>query len=76
MIKLKRNMNSFDRVTRFIVASLLLTLFFVGGVRGIFGILILITSALFLFASFTAFCPFYKSTNLSTYKYSDDFLDR
>lgn len=72
---LKRNMNNFDRITRFIVALLLLSLYFFGNVNGYIGILIIVISSLFSFASITAFCPFYKSTNLSTYKTSKEFLD-
>lgn len=75
MSKLKRNMNDFDRITRFIVALLLLSIFFIGNVRGVLGTLLIAVSTMFVFASITSFCPFYKSTNLSTYKTSKDYLD-
>lgn len=75
MIKLKRNMSNFDRVARFIVALFLLSLFFVANFKGILGLLIIIPSCMFLFASITSFCPFYKSTNLSTYKISEELLN-
>ena len=67
-MRLRRNMNNFDRLTRFIVAILLLSIFFIGNVRGFYGVAIISISTMFLFASVTAFCPFYKSTKLSTYK--------
>ena len=75
MLKFRRNMNNFDRITRFIVAMLLLSLFFFGHVRGIFGAILLVVAFMFAFASITSFCPFYKSTNLSTYKKSEEYLD-
>ncbi|ULC58457.1 DUF2892 domain-containing protein [Flaviramulus sp. BrNp1-15] len=67
-------MSNFDRIIRSIVVVILLTIYFLGEVRGFFGISIIIISIMFSFASITAFCPFYKSTNLSTYE-AEDFMD-
>tara|TARA_R110002051_G_scaffold325679_1_gene430141 strand:- start:1412 stop:1633 length:222 start_codon:yes stop_codon:yes gene_type:complete len=73
MIKFKKNMSNFDRMARFIVSVLLLLLFFIGEIRGVFGVLLIIVSFMFSFASITAFCPFYKSVNFKTNK-SDDYF--
>jgi hypothetical protein len=73
MIKLKKNMSNFDRLVRFIVAILLLSLFFLGEIRGIIGIVLIAISFMFAFASITAFCPFYKSVNFNTNN-KDDYI--
>ncbi|PKG52374.1 MULTISPECIES: DUF2892 domain-containing protein [Olleya] len=73
MIKIKRNMSNFDRLVRFIVVLLLVAILYVGEFDGPIAFIIILISAMFLFASVTAFCPFYKSTNISTYD-SDDYL--
>lgn len=74
MIKLKRNMSNFDRLVRFIVVLLLISILYVGKLNGPIAFIIIVVSAMFLFASVTAFCPFYKSTNMSTYDDSEDYL--
>lgn len=73
MIKIKRNMSNFDRLVRFIVVLFLVAILYVGEFDGPIAFIIILISAMFLFASVTAFCPFYKSTNISTYD-SDDYL--
>lgn len=77
MIKAKRNMSDFDRIIRFVVALLLLSIVFIGKIGGFLAIVLIIVSIPFLIASITAHCPFYKSTNLSTYTHEDfeDFND-
>ena len=74
MLKLKRNMSNFDRLVRFIVVLLLISILYVGEFNGPIAFIIIVVSAMFLFASVTAFCPFYKSTNMSTYDDSEDYL--
>jgi len=74
MIKLKRNMSNFDRLVRFIVVILLISILYVGEFNGPIAFIIIVVSAMFLFASVTAFCPFYKSTNMYTYDDSEDYL--
>lgn len=64
MIHFKRNMSSFDRVSKFIVAVLLLSLFFVAGVRGFLGLIFLVVGLLFSFSSITSYCPLYKTSKL------------
>jgi len=68
-------MSDFDRAVRLIVSIILLTLFFIGEVRGLFGIFLLVISIIFLFTSITSFCPLYKSTNIKTC-YLDEDLDK
>ncbi len=74
MIKLKRNMSNFDRLVRFIVVILLISILYVGEFNGPLAFIIIVVSAMFLFASVTAFCPFYKSTDMYTYDDSEDYL--
>ena len=66
-------MSNFDRLVRFIVVLLLISILYVGEFKGLIAFIIIVVSAMFLFASVTAFCPFYKSTNISTSD-SDDYL--
>lgn len=66
-------MSNFDRLVRFIVVLFLVAILYVGEFDGPIAFIIILISAMFLFASATAFCPFYKSTNISTYD-SDDYL--
>ncbi|MCP4054583.1 MULTISPECIES: YgaP family membrane protein [Mesoflavibacter] len=67
-------MSNFDRLVRFIVVLLLISILYVGEFNGPIAFIIIVVSAMFLFASVTAFCPFYKSTNMSTYDDSEDYL--
>jgi hypothetical protein len=62
-------MSTSDSIIRFIVVIVLLSIFFIGNVRGVMGVLILLASMLFLFTSLTRFCPFYKS--IDTYPFQD-----
>lgn len=70
-------MSNFDRIIRFIVVLILVGIVFSGALKGILAILLIAICIPFLLASLTAHCPFYKSTNLSTYNYKDfeDFED-
>lgn len=72
MIKRKKNMNTMDRVSRFVVAISLLSIVVFGPLWGILGFFIILLSILFLIASVTGFCPFYKSINADFYN-SDDY---
>jgi len=67
-------MSNFDRLVRFIVVILLISILYVGEFNGPIAFIIIVVSAMFLFASVTAFCPFYKSTNMYTYDDSEDYL--
>ncbi|MBB3122734.1 putative membrane protein [Mesoflavibacter sabulilitoris] len=67
-------MSNFDRLVRFIVVLLLISILYVGEFNGPIAFIIIVVSAMFLFASVTAFCPFYKSTNMTTYDDSEDYL--
>ncbi|WP_083253276.1 YgaP family membrane protein [Flavivirga aquatica] len=64
-------MSTSDRIIRFIVVIVLLPLLFISHVKGIFEIIIMVISILFLFTSATAICPFYKSINIHTNKPDD-----
>ncbi|MDB2462723.1 DUF2892 domain-containing protein [Algibacter sp.] len=71
MGKAKRNMSNFDRIVRFVVVIILLNVIYFGDIRGWLAIGLIAICIPFLFASVTAHCPFYQSTDLSTYSYQD-----
>ncbi|GAB1856596.1 hypothetical protein MHTCC0001_14310 [Flavobacteriaceae bacterium MHTCC 0001] len=75
MFKYKRNMDNFDRITRLVVAILLSSLFFIGGLRDFTGITFLTIALGFFITGITSFCPLYKSTNVLVYKEDKDLLD-
>ena len=73
MFKRKRNMNTMDRVARFIVAITLLSVVIFGPLWNFLGFFLIILSGLFLVASFSGFCPFYKSIDVDFNK-SDEYF--
>lgn len=72
MIKSKKNMNRMDRVSRFIVAAVLVALVIFGPIKGLLGFILIVMSVFFLVASVTGFCMFYKSINADFYN-SDEY---
>ncbi len=70
-MKFKRNMSDSDRIIRFIVAIVLLPIYFVAGVRGFWGIIILIVSTIFLLTSLSSFCPLYKAFSVKKFNYDE-----
>lgn len=73
MDKTKKNMNTMDRVARFIVALVLVAIVIFGPIRGVLGFLLIVMSFFFLIASFTGFCLFYKSIN-ADFNNSDEYF--
>jgi hypothetical protein len=65
---MKRNMSNLDRIIRIIVAALFAYLYFGGIVTGVFGIVLVVLAAVFLFTSVVAFCPLYVLFKFSTQK--------
>ncbi|WP_172625933.1 YgaP-like transmembrane domain [Algibacter amylolyticus] len=64
-------MSNFDRIVRFLVVLILLSVLYFTEIKGLLAIVIILICIPFLFASVTAHCPFYQSTNLSTYTHED-----
>ncbi|GEM_PF-2208976 len=73
MITSKKNMNTLDRVSRFVIAAVLVALVIFGPVRGLLGFILIVMSFFFFVASFTGFCLFYKSIN-ADFNNSDEYF--
>jgi len=59
-------MGSVDRVTRLLVAVILVVLYYVGIITGILAIVLLAFSAVFFLTSLISTCPLYLPFGLST----------
>lgn len=68
LIHMKKNMGSFDKIFRFIVALVFVVLYFTNTVTGIWGIVLLILAAVFVLTSFISFCPLYVPFGINTCK--------
>ncbi len=65
-MKLNPNLGSIDKVTRLLLALLLIVLFYTDVVSGTLGIVALISALLLTVTTLIGFCPLYKLFNLST----------
>jgi hypothetical protein len=65
---MKKNMGNADRIFRFIVAAVIVTLFFAEIISGTLGIVLLVLAGIFVLTSFISFCPLYAPFGLSTCK--------
>ena len=61
-----KNMGNFDRISRTIIALVIITLFYNNVISGTFGIVLIILSIVFIATSFMSFCPLYTIFNFST----------
>jgi hypothetical protein len=73
MIRRKKNMNTMDRVSRFVVAIALTATVVFGPIGGFLDFIFILLSVLFVVASITGFCPFYKSINVD-FNNSDEYF--
>lgn len=65
---MKKNMGSADSITRLILASIIVLLYFTHIIAGITGIILLILGAVFVLTAFIKFCPLYLPFKFSTAK--------
>jgi hypothetical protein len=65
---MKKNMGSTDKIIRFIIAAVLLALYFTGTVSGTFGIIVLVLAAVMVLTSLVSFCPLYAPFGIKTCK--------
>lgn len=65
---MKANMGSFDKTVRLIIAALLVVLYFLGVVEGVFGTVALGVSVVFTLTSVIGFCPLYAVFGINTCK--------
>jgi hypothetical protein len=63
---MKKNMGTTDRIVRVLLAIVLIILYFQGVVTGLWGIVLLAISGVFLLTSLVRFCPLYFPFGLST----------
>ena len=63
---MKKNMGNSDRIIRFIIAAIIVALYFTGTITGTLGIVLLVLAGVFLLTSFISFCPLYAPFGIST----------
>ncbi len=63
---MKRNMGSFDRILRVLVAIIFGVLFFAKMAKGTLGVILLIIALIFLLTSIFGYCPLYSIIKVST----------
>jgi hypothetical protein len=65
---MKTNMGLTDRIIRATIAIVFIALFYTDTITGIWGIVLIVLSFVFLFTSMISFCPLYLPFGLSTLK--------
>ena len=68
---MEKNMGKVDKVIRLIIAAIITTLYFTNVINGIFGIVLIVLSAVFVLTSLVSFCPLYLLFGLKTCKVKD-----
>ncbi|RTE52388.1 DUF2892 domain-containing protein [Arenibacter aquaticus] len=63
---MKKNMGNLDRILRFMVAAVLVWLFYTGTISGIWGILLVVLAVVFFLTSLMGFCPLYRPFGIRT----------
>ena len=59
-------MGSADRIIRFIIAAIVVVLYYTGTVSGTLGIVLLVLAGVFVLTSFISFCPLYAQFGIRT----------
>jgi Inner membrane protein YgaP-like, transmembrane domain len=65
---MKKNMGTFDRTTRILLAIIMGALYFTNTVTGGLGIVLMVLAVIFLLTSFVSFCPLYAIFGFTTCK--------
>ena len=65
---MKKNMSTFDRVIRYVVAIAFFILYISGAATGLLGIALLSLGVILIVTSFIGFCPLYTLIGKSTLK--------
>ncbi|OYU97803.1 MAG: hypothetical protein CFE21_04045 [Bacteroidetes bacterium B1(2017)] len=68
---MKKNMGSFDRIARVLVAVVILGLYFTEQITGTAAIILLALAIIFALTSLVSFCPLYLPFGLNTNKKKD-----
>ena len=59
-------MNNLDRVIRFIIAAIVLALYYTNVIEGTLAYVLMALSVIFIFTGFVSFCPLYRIFGIST----------
>ncbi|MEL6916449.1 MAG: DUF2892 domain-containing protein [Bacteroidota bacterium] len=65
---MKKNMGGTDRIIRFIVAAIIIALFYFKVIDGTLAYVLLALGGIFVVTSFISFCPLYAIVGLNTCK--------
>ena len=63
---MKKNMGGADRLIRFVIAALLVTLYATGTITGTWAIVLLVIAVVFALTSLVSFCPLYTLFGMNT----------
>jgi hypothetical protein len=65
---MKKNMGTIDRVTRMLLAVIVIILYLTGSITGIAAIILGILAVVFIITGLIGFCPLYVPFKISTIK--------
>jgi hypothetical protein len=65
---MKKNMGAVDRITRLVIAAIIITLYLTNVITGTIGIVLVTVAAIFLATSLIGFCPLYTLFNINSCK--------
>ena len=65
---MKKNMGSYDKLIRLVIAIVLIVLYYTGVIAGTLGIIGLVLALVFTVTSLISFCPLYTLFGLNTSK--------
>jgi len=65
---MKKNMGTFDRIFRVLVAAVIAVLYFTNVISGTLGIILLALGGIFVLTSLVGFCPLYLPFGINTCK--------
>lgn len=65
---MKKNMGGLDRILRFLVAVIVVVLYYNGTISGNWGIALIALAVVFFLTSFSGFCPLYMPFGIRTCK--------
>jgi zinc transporter ZupT len=63
---MKANMSAVDRAIRLLIVAVIALLYFTGSISGALAIILGVLAVVFVFTSFTGFCPIYYSLKTGT----------
>jgi len=65
---MKKNVGSFDRILRIVLALLIGYLYYNGTISGVLGIVLLVVAVVFLLTGLISSCPLYSIVGIKTCK--------